>query len=92
MNFTTLFLLGQQVSQNPQLHSFLLQASPPVPYFVFAVLFIVYRLLMFWAAILMLHSILWQFLELDDFDKFYDTAPLIFTCLKSKCTFNDYSL
>ena len=81
MKFTTLFLLGLQVSKNPQLHSFLLQASPSVPYFVFAVLFIVYHLLMVWAAILMFHSILWQFLELDDFDRFRDTAPLIFTCL-----------
>ena len=64
--------------------------SPSVPYFVFAVLFIVYHLLMVWAAILMFHSILWQFLQLDDFDRFRDTAPLIFTCFKSKCTFKDY--
>ena len=36
---------------------------------------------MFWAAILMFHSILWQFLQSDDFDRFRDTAPLIFTIL-----------
>ena len=31
-----------------------------------------------------LDFIMWQFLQLDDFDRFRDTAPLIFTCFKSK--------
>lgn len=39
-----------------------------------------------------LDFIMWQFLQLDDFDRFRDTAPLIFTCFKSKCTFKDYLL